>query len=206
MIVRAPRIELEYHRVVGTETSVHRKERLHAGDRRPVADDPRGPLGQASRQLSEISRLRQLFPASLEIRSDQHGRTPSIAHCTGRIRIPSALAPAIAGAGSSGPRKNMQPPAPEPAALPPSAPAVAHPRLETVHSGVHMAESSACCRLQFSLKSSPTRTRSLVSRASAIRFGDIAQGGEGSGTAESPRSYAVMTRVIVPPENRDAPV
>ncbi len=135
---------------------------------------------QAVAPAREIRRLRQLLPASVEIRSDQHGRTPSIAHCTGRIRIPSARAAAIAGAGSSGPRKTCS--RRRRSRLPCRR---AHrsraSRLETAH--LRGAHGGIECLLLPPVLAQELSDPRQVARLEGFghSFGDIVQGGEGSG-------------------------
>ena len=169
----------------------------------------RRALGEAARPAPRRSaEAREQLAAGVEL-----GRRSARVHSVGRPAHrqephPQSRAPPLAaGSGSSGPRKNIEPPAPEPAALPPSAPAARIAAPSRSISGVHMAGSSACWCRQFSSSSAPTcaevagheRLRHARPRRRAAR------------AARRDRAVAALVRLaspgsIVLPEKRDAPV
>src|SRR5205823_3619312 len=116
------------------------------------------------------------------------------------------LAAAITGAGLSPVTKNMPPPAPEPAALPPSAPAAVTACSSRAISGVRISGSSACWCFQFSVSSAATRVRLAERTASAMRSATSFMARSASVTPRSPRPYAAITRAMVAPDMRDRPV
>src|SRR4051794_37281957 len=123
VIARTPGIEVERRAVLGTDAAVGGQQRLVARDLGRLGEQPFVALGDARQQGRELRSTEDDFAPGLEPLRHQHERTPWAAQRTGSRRIPSSRAAATAGAGSSGPRKNIEPPAPDPAALPPSTPA-----------------------------------------------------------------------------------
>src|SRR2546422_2291977 len=95
-------------------------------------------------QRPEIRRTRDLLTSRRQRLSRHHAHTPSLVQCTGSTVAPASCAAAIAGRGSSRVMKNIAPPAPDPAALPPSAPACARSEEHTseLQSRLHLV-----CRL-----------------------------------------------------------
>src|SRR5581483_2472902 len=125
------------HPAVGGE------ERLGRRDERPPGEHRLGPLDEPGEQAGEVGRGGDLPAPGGESVRGHHARTPVVSHATGRTRAPAATAASHARAGSPPTRKNMHPPAPDPAALPPSAPAVRIAASSRRISGVAMAGSSA---------------------------------------------------------------
>src|SRR3954452_8653784 len=144
VIARTPGIEVERRAMLGTDAAVGGQQRLVARDLGRPGKQPFIALGDARQQGREFGSAEDDVAPGLEPLRHQHCRTPWAAHRTGSRSIPSSRAAAIAGAGSFGPRKNIEPPAPEPAALPPSAPASTMARSRRAISGVHIPGSSAC--------------------------------------------------------------
>ena len=203
---RAPGIELERRAVVGTDAAIRREQRLHprecGGSRASI-----GPARSARRSRQRLADRpsRSAAPRrSVELVGGQHGRTPSVDQRTGSRRMPERTRRLRAAADRRRPRKNMQPPAPEPAAFPPSAPACAC-RSRRAISGVHMPGSSPCCSRQFSLAAARRRQ---IARAGAPRP-SAPRSPSAPWSAPSPRGRRARTphdARIVPPEKREPPV
>src|SRR5207237_5944364 len=197
--VGAPRIEQQRRAVLGADAAVGRQQRLRGGQRRHAGEQRGGALAEMGDQRREIGRARDLRPARRELLRAHHTRTPSRAQRTGSSVAPAARAAAITGAGLSPVTKNMQPPAPEPAALPPSAPAAVTACSSRAISGVRISGSSVCWCFQFSVSSAATRVRLAERTASAMRSATSFMARSASVTSRSPRPYAAITRAMVAP-------
>src|SRR5207244_10677417 len=119
---RIPRIEYEGGAVLGTDAAIGREQRFRLRHKRKAGQERRRALREVREQGHEIGRGCDLLPTRRQLLGRHHARTPSSAHRTGRTVAPAARAAAIAGAGSSLVTTNIEPPAPAPAAFPPSAP------------------------------------------------------------------------------------
>src|SRR5256886_2813715 len=203
---RIPRIEYEGGAVLGTAAAIGREQRLRFRDRRKAGQERRRALGEVREQGREIRRRCDLLPARRQLLGGHPAPTPSSAHRTGRTVAPAARAAAMAGAGSSPVTKNIEPPAPAPAAFPPSAPAAVKAFSSWPMSGVRISGSSACCCVQLSESSVATRPTSPARSASVIAAATSFIARNAPVTRGSPRSYAAVTRAIVAPETRDRPV
>src|SRR5216684_483001 len=185
MLGRAPGIERERGAVVRAEPTIH-------GQQRFLFRDDGHPREQRPRSLSQVG----------ERFRGHHARTPSVAQDSGSTVAPPAATVLVASRASPRMTKNMQPPAPAPAALPPSAPAWVAAASSCAIAAVRMPGSSACWCFQFSLNSAPTRARSAARSASAIALPVSFNPCRAPVTLGSPRSYAPITREIVSPETR----
>src|SRR6267143_4442134 len=202
---RTPWVERETGPVFGAHAAVGGEQCFRFRHGRETRQEQRRPLVEVCQQRGEIRRGGDLLAARRELLRRHHARTPSSAHRTGRTVAPAARAAAIAGAASSPVTKNMQPPAPDPAAFPPSAPAARSAVSSRAISGVRIPGSSVCCWLQFSESRAATRAASPARSASAIAAATSFIARSAPVTKGSPRSYAAMTRAIVAPETRDRP-
>src|SRR2546426_2488412 len=203
---RIPRVEYEGGAVLGTDAAIGREQRLRFRDRRKAGEERRRALGEVREQGHEIRCPCDLLPTRRQLFGRHHARTPSSAQRTGRTVAPAARAAAMAGAGSSPVMKNIEPPAPAPAAFPPSAPAAVKALSSWAISGVRIPGSSACCCVQLSESSVATRPTSPARSASVIAAATSFIARNAPVTRGSPRSYAAVTRAIVAPETRDRPV
>src|SRR6266849_5492654 len=202
MLGRAPGIERERGAVVRAEPAIHGQQRfLFRDDGHPREQRPRS-LSQVDEQRREIDRAADFLRALGERFRGHHARTPSVAQDSGSTVAPPAATVLVASRASPRMTKNMQPPAPAPAALPPSAPAWVAAASSCAISAVRMPGSSACWCFQFSLNSAPTRARSAARSASAIALPVSFNPCRAPVTLGSPRSYAPITREIVSPETR----
>src|SRR6185503_3217119 len=125
MLGRFPGIEHEQRLIVRTDAAVHREQRLVFGDGRHALDERVRAAAQLLTERAQIGRVVDDGGARRELFGRYHVRTPSRDQFSGNTVAPAAR---IAGAASrAGPfiMKNIDPPAPAPAALPPSVPAAA---------------------------------------------------------------------------------
>jgi hypothetical protein len=163
-------------------------------------------LKQRARAISQVAAAVNPATATAALRAPNISvvtpeRTPSPPD-TGRIRDPAALRAAAASRAFPFMMKNIEPPAPAPAALPPSAPAASAACSNRAISGVRMPASSACWCFQFSLSNAATRARSARRKASTIASPAALMPCKALVMTRSPRSKPCITREIVSPETR----
>src|SRR6266480_3828463 len=202
----APRVEHERRPIFRAHAAVHGEQRLVLRHRRQAGEQRRGALREVRQQGLQVGRRGDLAAPLLESLRRHHARTPSAAQAIGSNVAPAVRAATVAERGSSRVRKNIVPPAPDPAPLPPSTPAPAIAASSRAISSVRMLGSSSCCRAQFSLRMAPTRAKSAARSASAIRSARSFIARKAPVTPRSPPSYAAITRAMVSPETRERPV
>src|SRR4029077_7481967 len=120
---RTPRIERQDRPVVRTEASVAREESLGVGPGQQPREQRGRALAKGGVQRGKVGRAGDLLAARDDFLCRHHARTPSDAQRTGSPSAPAVRAAADASAESSFMMKNIEPPAPDPAALPPTDPA-----------------------------------------------------------------------------------
>src|SRR5690348_13242234 len=206
MSVGAPRIERQGGPVIGTDPTVRREQRFRRRDRWHAGEDGGRALAEVRQQRLQVGGSRDLLAACGQLFRRHHARTPSPAQRTGSTVAPAAHAAATAGWDGSCVTKNIEPPAPAPAALPPSAPAARIAASSRAISGVLIAGSSRCWWRQFSESNVATRATSPARRASAMAAAPSFIARSAPVTPASPRSYAAITRAIVAPDTRERPV
>src|SRR3989449_8172322 len=135
----------------------HRQQRLLLRDRRHHLEQRRRASLQVRAQGREIPRPGDLRLPRGEPLRGHHVCTPPSDHATGSTVAPADRAAAATASGPPLARKKIDPPAPAPAALPPSTPAAATACSRRAISSVRMPRSSACWCRQFSESSAPTR-------------------------------------------------
>src|ERR1041384_138398 len=169
MLVGTPGIELQRRPVVGADSTVHRQQRLDLGNHRRACEDWSVATLDVITQSAEIVVRANLRAAGGEaFGGDHEARPPSPVHWTGSTVAPTPRAAATAPAVAPGSRKNIDPPAPAPAAFPPSAFVSRITCSNRAVSSVCIPPSKACCHFQFSPSNVPTRDRSPARSASAI--------------------------------------
>src|SRR5439155_1107851 len=155
-----PRIEREHCPVVGTKASVTRQKGLRVRKGRQARQRRCGSLAKVRVQRGKIGGSGDLLPARDDLLRGHHARTPCGAQRTGRTVAPASRAAADACPESSVVTKNIEPPAPAPAALPPTVPAARTTFSRRAISGVHISRSSACWCFQLSERSAATSATS----------------------------------------------
>src|SRR6185503_9140822 len=145
-----PGIKQQRGSVFRAYPAVGRKLGLPLRNPRTLLEKALGLLDEPFQLSRQVRCAGNLFSASFDFFSDYHVRTPFPFHSTGRTVAPRCSAAFLArGSWSlSRNRKNMHPPAPAPAALPPNAPNSIMAASSRAISSVRIDESSACCSSQ----------------------------------------------------------
>src|SRR5438445_7045544 len=147
VFARAPRIERQGRAVIRADAAIHRQERLLFRNYRQALQHRLRALAQMRQQRAQIRRTANDRRASRQVLGSHHVFSPSTAQEKGRTRAPACATAGAAARASPFIRKNIEPPAPAPAAFPPSAPpppAAATALSSCANSVVRIPASSAC--------------------------------------------------------------
>src|SRR5580765_108358 len=185
-----PGIKQQRGSVFRAYPAVARKLGLPLRNPRTLLEKALGLLDEPFQLSRQVRCAGNLLSAGFDFFSDYHVRTPFPFHSTGRTVAPrrSAVSLARAGWSLSRNRKNMHPPAPAPAAFPPSAPNSVMAASRRAISLVHIDGSSTCCSSQLRWIKIPTSSQSPRFMASAISVAASFNPRNASTTLDSLRS------------------
>src|SRR5438105_1933345 len=144
VFARAPGIECQRRSIVRTNATVHRQECFLFRNHRCALDHRLRALAHVDQQGAQIGRSANDLRASRQLLGRHHVLSPSPDQENGSTRAPAFSTAAAASRRSPFRRKIIEPPAPAPAAFPPSAPTAATARSSCAIADVRIPASSAC--------------------------------------------------------------